>query len=50
VESMVDTGVAALEAILREGIAPAMNEFNRQASSQPPAAAGRGSGEKPTGG
>jgi peptidyl-tRNA hydrolase, PTH1 family len=50
VESMIDAGVAALEAILREGIEPAMNQFNRQASSQPPAAVGRGGGEKPAGG
>ena len=37
VEPMLDEAVAALEHLLREGIDSAMNEFNRGASSRPPA-------------
>ena len=39
VEAMLDTAVAALERLLRNGIDDAMNEFNR--TSKPPSAEGR---------
>jgi PTH1 family peptidyl-tRNA hydrolase len=45
VEAMLDAAVAALERILRDGIEPAMNEFNRLAvASQSSASAAREDG------
>jgi PTH1 family peptidyl-tRNA hydrolase len=41
VEAMIDAGVTALESILRHGIDPAMNQFNRQANSHQPLAVSR---------